>query len=93
MCGPDGPYIVVEHPGDFLTIYGHLDAESVTLRRKTAVVRGQPLGRMGSSRGDAGPWLHFELRYNNQGANAASVLDAIDLGGRTFQDYKAGAVY
>ena len=92
-CGPDGPYMVVEHPGEFLTIYGHLDAESVTLRRKTAVVRGQPLGRMGLGSGDAAPWLHFELRYNNQGANAASVLDAIDLGEETFQDYKAGVVY
>lgn len=92
-CGPDGPYVVVEHRGGFLSIYGHLEAESVTLRRKTAVARGQPLGRMGMSRGDAAPWVHFELRYNNQGANAASVLERVNLGGRRLADYKAGEIY
>jgi murein DD-endopeptidase MepM/ murein hydrolase activator NlpD len=92
-CGPDGPYMVIEHPGGYLTIYSHLLPESVTLRRKTAVTRGQPLGTIQAGRADPGPWLHFEVRHNNQGASAASVLDAVDLGGRKFGDYKAGEVY
>lgn len=92
-CGPEGPYVVVEHRGGFMSIYGHLDPASVTLRRKTPVIRGQPLGKMGFSRADPAPWVHFELRHNNQGANAASVLGSVDLSGRTFQDFKVGETF
>src|SRR5918995_378865 len=31
-CGPNGPYVQVEHPGGFLSIYAHLDPGSVSLR-------------------------------------------------------------
>ena len=92
-CGPDGPYVVVDHPGGFTSFYGHLEPESVTLRRKTAVSQGDPLGRMAAGGGHPVPWVHFEIRYNNQGANAASVLEEIDLSGRRFADYKAGQAY
>ena len=92
-CGPDGPYVVIDHRGGFLSVYGHLDPASVTLRRKTRVTRGQPLGRMGQGRSDVAPWLHFELRYNNQGSSAASVLESVILGFSRFADYKAGVVY
>jgi hypothetical protein len=86
-CGPNGPFVQVEHRGGFLTIYAHLDPASVTLRRKTPVAQGQPLGTMGSWGADPTPWVHFELRHENQGANAASVLDRVELDGRKFRDY------
>ena len=92
-CGPDGPYVVIDHRGGFLSVYGHLDPASVTLRRKTRVTRGQPLGRMGQGRNNIAPWLHFELRYNNQGSSAASVLESVILGSFRFADYKAGVIY
>lgn len=91
-CGPNGPFVQVEHRGGFRTIYAHLDPASVTLRRKTMVTRGQPLGAMGAWGPNPVPWLHFELRYENQGSNAARVLNAVKLDGRTFGEYRVGEV-
>jgi hypothetical protein len=91
-CGPNGPFILVEHGGDFSTIYAHLDPSSVTLRRKTVVSRGQLLGTMGAWGTDPAPWLHFELHYENKGASASSVLESLQLSGRTMREYGAGEV-
>jgi hypothetical protein len=87
-CGPNGPFVQVEHRGGFLSIYAHLDPASVTLRRKTGVSRGQRLGAAGSLGAGSLPWLHFEVRHRNQGAAAAMVLNDVELGGRKFSDYK-----
>jgi hypothetical protein len=89
-CGPKGPYVQVEHPGGFLSIYAHLEPGSVSLRRKTPVRKGQMLGSMGAFGLDTVPWLHFEMRHENRGAGAASVLNAVDLGGQSFLDYRVG---
>jgi hypothetical protein len=90
-CGANGPYILVEHEGGFLTVYAHLDPASVSLRRKTPVTRRQPLGLMGSFAADTIPWLHFEMRrQSGGGANAESVLNRVELGGRTFFEYSVG---
>lgn len=88
-CGANGPFVQVEHRGGFRTIYAHLDPASVTLRRKTIVSRGQPLGAMGARGAYPGRWLHFELRYQNQGAEAAWVLNTVELDGRNFSEYRA----
>jgi hypothetical protein len=89
-CGPNGPLVQVDHRGGFRTIYAHLDPASVTLRRKSAVTRGQPLGSMGAWGADRAPWLHFELRSESQGANTPRVLDAVKLDGRIFSEYRVG---
>jgi hypothetical protein len=89
-CGTNGPFVLVEHPGGFSTIYAHLDPGSVTLRRKTAVSRGERLGTMGAWGADRGPWFHFELRFENKGAEAALVLEALQLSGRRLSDYLEG---
>jgi murein DD-endopeptidase MepM/ murein hydrolase activator NlpD len=47
-CGPNGPFVTVEHRDGFVAIYAHLDPSSVAIRRKTPVTRGQPLGTMGA---------------------------------------------
>jgi murein DD-endopeptidase MepM/ murein hydrolase activator NlpD len=67
-----------------------LDPGSVTLRRKTAVSRGERLGTMGAWGADRAPWFHFELRFENKGAEAASVLEALQLSGRRLSDYLEG---
>jgi hypothetical protein len=90
-CGPNGPFVQVEHPGGFMSIYAHLDPVSITLRRKTPVSRGQRLGAAGAWRADSAPWLHFEVRQENQGAGAAAVLDDVELAGRKFSHYKVTA--
>jgi hypothetical protein len=89
-CGPKGPFVLVEHPGGFTTLYAHLEPSSVTLRRKTPVRRGEPLGVMGGWGTEPAPWVHFELRYDNQGAAAASVLDNLQVSGLPIRGYRAG---
>lgn len=89
-CGSNGPFVLIEHAGGFSTMYAHLDPSSVSLRRKTAVQRGQSLGTMGVWGADRAPWLHFELRYENQGSSAASVLEPVYVGGRAMRGYRAG---
>jgi hypothetical protein len=89
-CGPNGPYVQVEHAGGFLSLYAHLDPGSVSLRRKTPVRQGQMLGSLGAFGVDTVPWLHFEMRHENRGSGAASVLNVVDLGGRSFLDYRVG---
>ena len=89
-CGANGPFVLIEHEGDFSTVYAHLDPSSVSLRRKTAVQRGQRLGTMGVYGAFPAPWLHFELRHENKGSRAASVLQRVQVGGRSMRDYKAG---
>jgi hypothetical protein len=91
-CEPNGPLVQVEHAGGFVTIYAHLDPASITLRRKTAVTQGQPLGNMGAWGADRAPWLHFELRYENQGATVAPVLEPLELDGRRFREYPVGEI-
>lgn len=89
-CGPNGPFVLVEHPGGFTTFYAHLDPGSVTLRRKTPVRPGQTLGNMGAWGTDPAPWLHFELRHDNKGSAAASVLERLKISGRTMREYGVG---
>jgi hypothetical protein len=89
-CGPNGPFVQIEHPGGFLTVYAHLDPATIAVQRKTTVTQEQTLGLTGAFGSDPWPWLHFELRHENQGAKAAQVLDAVRLGGRSFQEYRLG---
>lgn len=87
-CGPNGPFIALEHRGGFRTIYAHLDPASIVLRRKTPVARGQPVGTMAPSGNQPGPWVHFELRFENRGAEAAAVLEGLLVNGRKLNDYR-----
>jgi len=87
-CGPNGPYVVVEHPGGFLAIYANLVPASVVVRRKMSVTRGQPLGTMARRGAEPYDWVHFELRLGNKGAEAAGRLAGLILDGRKLTDYR-----
>jgi hypothetical protein len=87
-CGPNGPFVLIQHSGGFLTMYAHVDPASISLRRKTPVLRGQPLGTMGAWGADPAPWLHFEVRHQPEGGTAASILESLRIEGRRMRDYK-----
>jgi murein DD-endopeptidase MepM/ murein hydrolase activator NlpD len=89
-CGPNGPSVTVEHRDGFMVIYAHLDPASVRIRRKTPVTRGQLLGTMGAWGADEDAWVHFELRFEGQGANAAPVLERLVVDGRRLTEYRVG---
>ncbi|MGH7764784.1 MAG: peptidoglycan DD-metalloendopeptidase family protein [Candidatus Dormibacteraceae bacterium] len=59
-----GNYIIVAHGGGVATLYGHLLATQVLVGDQ--VVRGEQVGREGSTGYSTGPHLHFELRINDK---------------------------
>jgi murein DD-endopeptidase MepM/ murein hydrolase activator NlpD len=87
-CGPEGAFVLMEHRGGLRTLYGHLDGASIMVRRKTALARGQRVGRTAASSTEPAPWVHFELRFENRGAQAASALEALLVDGRKLRDYR-----
>ena len=55
-----GNYIVIDHGGDYYTLYGHCSALNV---KEGDVVRaGQVIAYVGSTGNSTGPHLHFEIR-------------------------------
>lgn len=55
-----GLYVVIEHGGGPSTLYAHLGMAFV--RRGDQVMRGQAIGRLGSSGRSTGSHLHYEVR-------------------------------
>ena len=59
-----GNYVVIKHPNNWASLYGHLQRVGTTLH---ATVRsGTLIGWVGSTGQSTGPHLHFELRHNGR---------------------------
>jgi murein DD-endopeptidase MepM/ murein hydrolase activator NlpD len=89
-CGLNGPFVYIEHASGFATFYSHLDPGSISVRRKTKVAVGDALGRMGTWGAESYPWVHFEVRYNNQDPGPNPILDGLLVDGRKLTDYRVG---
>jgi murein DD-endopeptidase MepM/ murein hydrolase activator NlpD len=59
-----GNFIIIAHGGGIATLYGHLLSTQVMVGDH--VVRGEQVGREGSTGYSTGAHLHFELRVNDQ---------------------------
>lgn len=69
-----GNYIVINHGGGLVTLYGHLSSISVSVGQY--VNAGDAIGRCGSSGRSTGPHLHFEVRVNGTAVNPAPYIGA-----------------
>jgi murein DD-endopeptidase MepM/ murein hydrolase activator NlpD len=87
-CGPDGPFVNIDHGSGFVTVYSHLDPASVAVRRKMEVFKGQAIGRMGIWGAESSPWTHFELRYRDRKTGQTVALDPLLVEGRRLADYR-----
>jgi murein DD-endopeptidase MepM/ murein hydrolase activator NlpD len=66
-----GNYVVLQHEGNFTTIYGHLEKSFVRAGQK--INAGAIIGSVGSTGMSTGPHLHFEIR------NAGESWDPLKL--------------
>ncbi len=60
--GGYGNYIIISHTNGTKTLYGHIRAGGLRVKRGQTVSRGQLIARMGSTGHSTGPHVHFEVR-------------------------------
>lgn len=68
-----GNYIIIRHPNDLETVYGHLNKPLV--KANQTVKAGQPIGLGGSTGRSTGPHLHFETRFMGYAINPQAIFD------------------
>ena len=68
-----GNHIVIRHNNGLETVYGHLSATDVEVGDN--VKAGQMIGKGGSTGRSTGPHLHFEMRYEGNSIDPATIFD------------------
>ncbi|MDT4967352.1 MAG: hypothetical protein QOJ64_2089 [Acidobacteriota bacterium] len=67
-----GNVVYIDHGNGLSTRYGHLSQIDVTVGQ--TIMRGEVLGRVGSTGRSTGPHLHYEVRINNEPVNPRHYL-------------------
>jgi murein DD-endopeptidase MepM/ murein hydrolase activator NlpD len=71
--GAYGNLVVVRHPNNYKTYYGHLSRIRKGVRRGKKIAQGDVLGYVGSTGLATGPHLHYEIRIHNRPVNPLLV--------------------
>lgn len=67
-----GQYVILQHEGNFTTIYGHLEKSSVRSGQK--INAGAIIGSVGNTGMSTGPHLHFEIRNAGESWDPSELL-------------------
>lgn len=67
-----GYCVKIDHGGDTVTVYGHLN--KTTVRQGEKVRRNQEIGRLGSTGRSTGPHVHYEVRIKGKAVDAEKYL-------------------
>ncbi|MBV9271155.1 MAG: peptidoglycan DD-metalloendopeptidase family protein [Candidatus Eremiobacteraeota bacterium] len=70
--GGYGNYVLIDHGGGMATGYGHLS--QILVGNGQQILRGAPIGLVGSTGASTGPHLHFEVRINGKPVDPAAYL-------------------
>jgi murein DD-endopeptidase MepM/ murein hydrolase activator NlpD len=71
--GGYGKLITIRHPGDKLTVYGHLSGFASGIKRGAHVAQGDVIGFVGATGVATGPHLHYEFRIAGVHRNPLSI--------------------
>ena len=69
-----GNVIIVRHPGNITTLYGHLLGFTRGLHKGVNVAQGDIIGAVGQTGWATGPHLHYEFRTAGQARNPLAVV-------------------
>lgn len=72
--GGYGRLVVIRHPNNYITKYGHLSGIKKGMRMGRKVKQGEIIGYVGSSGLATGPHLHFEILKNNSWVNPLKIV-------------------
>ena len=67
-----GRKVVIDHGNGLQTVYAHLSG--IKTKEGRHVLRGEVIGKVGSSGRATGPHLHYEVRLNGKPVNPAAYL-------------------
>ena len=67
-----GQLVVIDHGGGLTTRYAHLS--DINVSQNQTLVRGEYLGKVGSTGRSTGPHLHYEVRINDEPVNPLQYL-------------------
>lgn len=68
-----GNVVILQHGGQYSTVYGHMSRFAAGLSNGQRVRQGQLIGYVGSTGLATGPHLHYEFRINGQHRDPLSV--------------------
>lgn len=68
-----GKLVIVRHPNNWGTYYGHLSKIAKNITRGRKIQQGQVIGYVGSTGLATGPHLHYELRVHNKPVSPLAV--------------------
>ncbi|RJG21321.1 M23 family metallopeptidase [Paenibacillus thiaminolyticus] len=66
--------VKIEHPNGLVTLYGHMKAKSLKVKKGDQVEQGEVIGIMGTTGNSTGVHLHFEVRRDNKPLNPMPFL-------------------
>lgn len=89
--GGYGKVIMVRHPGNRITVYGHLSGFASGIRKGARVSQGEIIGYVGATGIATGPHLHYEFRVDGTHRNPLTVAlpDAAPLAPNQLAAFKA----
>lgn len=88
--GGYGKVVMVRHPGNRITVYGHLSGIAAGIKKGARVSQGEAIGYVGATGIATGPHLHYEFRVDGIHRNPLTIAlpDAAPLDHAQLPTYK-----